>query len=89
MSIFVVEVSGGTIAAIEAPTTAEAEHHAQSPGFRMSLLTLQRNGAPLWDGKSEIALRAATPNEQAKWAAVSSAQYDPEQWISALVPFGD
>lgn len=88
MSLFVVEVDGRAIAAIAAPLVAEAERHARSPGFQISLRMLGKNG-PLWDGSSPLRVRAATEKEQSRWTALHPDEdgSDADQFIRTLVPF--
>jgi len=93
MPLYVVEAHGRAVAAIQAPLLAEAEQHAQSLGFRLTLMTMSRNGARLWDGTGELRLRSSTPAEQAKWEVSepkhAETKLEPERWITATVPFGD
>ena len=91
--VYVVEIDGRAVAAIEAPAQEEAERHAQSFGFGMSLRIVERAGNPLWDGRSKILLRPPSAQEEAKWNAIVSRRNKEaivaNESVSAMIPFGD
>ena len=57
MMIFVVEIMGHGIAAFNAESKIAGEAFIGEEWFRSDLMALERDGKPLWDGKSEIYLR--------------------------------
>jgi hypothetical protein len=73
MMIFVVEINGRGIAAFNAESQIAGEAFIDEEWFRSDLMALEGDGTPLWDGKSEIYLREALPEEadQCAWRAGS------------------
>jgi len=69
MPIFVVEISGRGIVAFDAPDDLEARARLADKAFLRDLYVLQSEGRALWDGASEIHVRAALPEEIATWQA--------------------
>ena len=67
MMIFVVEINGCGIAAFNAESEIAGEAFIEEEWFRSDLTALEGDGTPLWDGKSEIYLREALPEEADEW----------------------
>ena len=66
MPIYVAEIAGRGLAAFDAGDDTEAaEVRLVDKAFRRDLIVLQNEGRPLWDGKSEIRMRKASPEETA------------------------
>lgn len=88
MKYFTMTIAGEAIAALGAADMMEAEHITGQRFFRDDLMMLQReNGAPVWDGKAEIALQVATPEQRA--ALQQSARREsssPDEHVVFLVP---
>ena len=96
--IFVVEIMGHSIAAFNAESKIAGEAFIGEEWFRSDLMALEGDGTPLWDGKSEIYLREALPEEADQWrVAYARAQFksiDSEfgvyaRWLLYLVPVSD
>jgi hypothetical protein len=67
MSIYVVEINGVGIAAVNASSLEAIEFFHGEP-FKADLQCLTgENGKDLWDGKQEIYVREAFPEQYAKW----------------------
>jgi hypothetical protein len=69
MPIYVVEIAGRAIFAFDADSDDQANGHLSDKTFLSDLYVLQSGGRSLWNGESEIRLRAAVPNEAALWEA--------------------
>jgi hypothetical protein len=68
MSLYVAEISGRAIAAMNAENTFIAEDWFGGPGFHSELLLLwDEDGNPLWDGEAKIRVRLASSEEQEIW----------------------
>jgi hypothetical protein len=68
MDLYVAEISGRAIAAMNAENTFIAEDWFGGPGFHSELLLLwDEDGNPLWDGEAEIRVRLASSEEQEIW----------------------
>jgi hypothetical protein len=61
--IFVLEIKGTAILAFDADDVDEANAYAASAAEHEDLTELTSDGAPLWNGKDAITVRAATPAE--------------------------
>jgi hypothetical protein len=85
MMIFVVEIMGRSIAAFNAESKIAGEAFIGEEWFRSDLMALERDGTPLWDGKSEIYLREALAEEADQWRlAYARAQFKSiEGWMHA------
>src|SRR5882757_4041020 len=85
MTIFVAEVSGRAIAAMNAENVVTAEDWLAGPAFHSELLRLRdEEGDPLWDGEAEIHVRPAMPQEEAIWErardeAVADGDFDENE----------
>jgi hypothetical protein len=97
MSVFVAEISGKVIAALNASSTIEAEEVLLGEDFEEELLVLEIDGRPIWDGNTDIHIRKALPEEEAKWEASRARAVlaneivddEDEQWLALLVPVAD
>jgi hypothetical protein len=74
MTAYIVEAAGRRIAVINAGSMREAEEHADTLGFRTTIMSLERNGSPLWDGKVKLVIRKASAPERKKWETDTDAQ---------------
>ena len=98
MMIFVVEINGRGIAAFNAESEIAGKAFIDEEWFRSDLMALECDGTPLWNGKSEIYLREALPEEADQWrVAYARTQFksiDSEfgvdaRWLLYLVPVSD
>jgi hypothetical protein len=65
MPIYVAEISGRALAAMNAETTFTAEDRFGGPAFHRELtVLLDEDGNPLWDGEAEIHVRAANSSRR-------------------------
>jgi hypothetical protein len=69
VTVYVAEIKGRGIAAFHADTGSEAERLVRDRVFRDDLMVLASGGLPLWDGVTDIEVRPARPDEEAKWRA--------------------
>jgi hypothetical protein len=69
MSVNVVEISGTGIVAFNEKNLSEAKRFVGAALESDFLVLITTNGKPLWDGKSELFVREAFPEEEQKWAA--------------------
>jgi hypothetical protein len=73
MSVFVAEIDGRGIAAVNAGDLHEAESFFDEEWFKSDLQCLDGDDKkPLWNGKAEIYVREAFSEEFAKWQAAHS-----------------
>jgi hypothetical protein len=93
-----VEINGRGISAFNAESKIAGEAFIEEEWFRSDLMTLEGDGTPLWNGKSEIYLREALPEEADQWrVAYARTQFksiDSEfgvdaRWLLYLVPVSD
>lgn len=88
MKYFTMTIAGEPIATLGAADLMEAEHITEQRFFRDDLMMLMRDsGAPVWDGKAEITLQVATPEQRA--ALQQSARREssaPDEHVVFLVP---
>ena len=98
MMLFVVEINGRSIAAFNAESEIAGKAFIEEEWFRSDLMALEGDGTPLWDGKSEIYLREALPEEADQWSvAYARAQFKSidkafgvdARWLLYLVPVSD
>ena len=93
--VFVAEIGGRALIALNAEGEAQAQAVLEEPGVRMDLQGFHSGGQALWNGVDELRLRAPLPQEEALWQASfekaladSGASYDEairETWICVLV----
>ena len=69
MTVYVAEIKGRGIAAFYANNGSDAERLVRDRVFRDDLMVLATGGLPLWDGVTDIEVRLARPDEEAKWRA--------------------
>jgi hypothetical protein len=67
--VYVAEVAGRPMFALNAPNRDAAEATLAEPGVRLDLQQFHAGGAPLWDGVSAMVLRDPTDPERALWEA--------------------
>jgi hypothetical protein len=97
MGVYVAEINGRGLAAVNADKASDAEAFLDSSAVEAELMILESNGVPLWDGETEICVREALPDEQATWRqsrdeAVREGKIgasERETWLSFLVPVID
>jgi hypothetical protein len=92
MTIFVAEINGQGIVAFSQPTADDALAWADDKDFRSDLLLLEgQDGRPLWDGRDEIYVREADPEEAKRWkssfteATQDGDAEDDDDWVIYLV----
>ena len=93
MTIFVAEINGLGIVAFSQPRTEDALAWADDEDFRSDIVFLEgEDGRPLWDGRAEIFVREADPEEAERWTvSFTDAMHDGEvedadDWVIYLVP---
>ena len=69
MTVYVAEIAGRGIVAFEAEDEGAAQARLADRAFRRDLYVFRSGDRALWDGVSEIRLRAALPAEAETWAA--------------------
>ncbi len=91
--IFVAEINGQGIVAFSQPTANDALAWADDEDVRSDLMFLEgADGRPLWDGRAEIYVREADPEEGDRWqtsfkeALGDGDVEDAEDWVIYLVP---
>jgi hypothetical protein len=93
MQTYVAEIEGRAIMAFRARNNEQAQVWvASEESIRSDLVALESQGRPLWDGKTELVVRAATIPEQAAWRKKSvelteqDADHDPDDALVFLIP---
>jgi hypothetical protein len=93
MQTYVAEIEGRAIMAFRARNEEQAQVWvANEESIRSDLLALESQGRRLWDGKTELVVRAATIPEQAAWRKKSvelteqDADHHPDGALVFLVP---
>ena len=96
MTVYVAEIKGRGVAAFHADTGSEAERVVRDRVFRDDLMVLASGGLPLWDGVTDIEVRPARPDEEAKWRASrakairrGTIEANDAGWIAFLVALTD
>lgn len=94
-AVFVAEIGGRALIALNAEGEAQAMAVLEEPGVRLDLQGFHSGGQALWNGVDELRLRAPEPHEEALWQASfekavtdSGASYEDalcETWICVLV----
>jgi len=93
--IFVLEIKGMAILAFEADNMDDARAYAANAAEREDLTQLMSNGAPLWNGKDQITVRAATETETDQFEEQRKDDWehephaDPEDFEVFLVPLDE
>ena len=84
METFVVEIAGEPVMAFRAEDHDEAQElvhgdDSERGGVKTTLLEYEReDGQPLWDGASELTVRAATGEEHHEWEAARDAAIESD-----------
>jgi hypothetical protein len=96
MKTYVAEVDGEAILVFRAVDEEAARNilSEENGGFQLVARgysgLLRADGGPLWDGRSPIRHRAASPQEHAQWLIVRDSRTertdDPNDWVVYLVP---
>jgi hypothetical protein len=96
MPVYVAEIKGRGIAAFHADAGSDAERLVRDRVFRDDLMVLATGGLPLWDGVTDIKVRQACPDEEAKWRASrakairqGNIEENDVGWIAFLVALTD
>ena len=96
MTVYVAAIKGKGIAAFHAANGSDAESRVHDRVFRDDLMTLATGGVPLWDGTTDIHVRPALADEEAKWrnsqaSAIRCGDIEgkDDTWIAYLVPLTD
>jgi len=97
MTLYIIEVEGRAVMAFPAEDEFKAYQFAESEATEEDLVVLHHNEAPIWDGESDLFVREAHAEEQAKWEtafahALQSSNADPmdrDQWVAFLIPVTD
>ena len=96
MTVYVAEIKGRGVAAFHADTGSDAERVVRDRVFRDDLMVLATGGLPLWDGVTDIKVRLALPDEEAKWRASrakairhGNIEENDVGWIAFLVALTD
>ena len=96
MTVYVAEIKGRSVAAFHSDTGSEAERVVRDRVFRDDLMVLASGGLPLWDGVTDIEVRPARPDEEAKWRASrakairrGNIEENDFGWIAFLVALTD
>ena len=69
MTVYVADIKGRGVAAFRADSCPDAERLVHDHVFRDDLMALASGGLPLWDGLTDIKVRRARPDEEARWRA--------------------
>jgi hypothetical protein len=96
MTVFVADIKGRGVAAFRANDGSDAERVVGDRVFRDDLMVLASDGLPLWDGVTDIQVRRARPDEEARWRASHARairrgdiEADEQAWIVFLVTLTD
>jgi hypothetical protein len=96
MTVYVAEIKGRGIAAFQADTGSDAERLVHDRILRDDLMIVATGGLPLWDGVTDIEVRLARPDEEAKWRASrakairrGNIEENDVGWIAFLVALTD
>ncbi|MGD0192107.1 MAG: hypothetical protein ABSD74_15315 [Rhizomicrobium sp.] len=93
--IFVLEIKGTAALAFEADDMDDARAFAEDTDELEDLTELTSNGAPLWNGKDDISVRAATQDETDLFEEERGEDWeeephaDAEDFIVYLVPLDE
>jgi len=69
IAVFVAEIAGHPVFALNAPAMDAAETTLAEPGVQLDLQQFRIGDDPLWNGIDEIVLREPTAPERALWEA--------------------
>jgi hypothetical protein len=84
MSVYVVEIAGRGVAAFNESTIDGARVFVDE--IRDELMAEVSAGKPLWDGKTELSVRDAFPEEEARWEGAAAEDEDESTSVVFLVP---
>jgi len=84
MSVYVVEIAGRGVAAFNESTIDGARVFVDE--IRDELMAEVSTGRPLWDGKTDLFVRDAFPEEQARWEVAAAEDEDESTSVLFLVP---
>lgn len=93
--IFVLEAGKTAILAFEADTLEDARAYIGGAEVHEDLTELTSNGAPLWNGKDALNVRAATEAEEDLFEEQRGEDWeeephaDPEDFVVFLVPLDE
>jgi hypothetical protein len=73
--MFTLEISGKPVAVTNA-SADEARELFGSGAFKEDLMTLESEGAPLWDGYASLTIRPATPEETTAFESAATEEND-------------
>lgn len=95
IELFVAEIAGRPVLALNAKSVEAAQAILAEPGVRADLKAFRSGEAALWNGRDKVYLREPFPEERALWEASfleaigrSGAAHDDaaeETWICLLV----
>jgi hypothetical protein len=86
MKVFMLEVGGSPVLAVEAVDRQEAHAALVEPGSALDLRTFENSAGPLWDGVAPLTVRTASPLEIASflegrvWAEANRTKQPDERW---------
>jgi hypothetical protein len=96
MTVYVADIKGRGVAAFSADSGPDAERLVRDRVFRDDLMALASGGLPLWDGVSDIQVRRARPDEEARWRASHAnairrgdIEACEQAWVAFLVALTD
>ena len=96
MTVYVAEINGRAIAALDAETESAAEEWFRGEVFCSDLSSLEdEDNQPLWDGKLEIHVRQAVNEEAEEWqksyakALLEKEVDEDDEWLVFLIPVVD
>ena len=96
MTVYVADIKGRGVAAFRADSGPDAERLVHDRVFRDDLMALASGGLPLWNGVSDIQVRQARPDEEARWRASHAnairrgdIERDEQAWVVFLVALTD
>ena len=84
--MFTLEIGGKAIAVTDAEE-AEARELFESEEFRDDLKAMESDGAPLWDGKAPLTVRAASDEERADFEEMEEDEDEDDEEDGSLIVF--
>jgi hypothetical protein len=91
MSVYILEINGRGIAAVNAGSELEANEWFRGEPFKEDLMSFG-----VWDGETELFVREALPEEFVKWQAsrdraraAGEIDHQEDKWPVFLVPVGE
>jgi hypothetical protein len=94
MDYFTIEIAGKAIASFRSDNAEDARHFIEAEDFREDLTVLETEGKPVWDGKTPLTLRKATPDEASEVEHAYEFDDDPsrtidDEFVVFLIPISD